>query len=217
MVWFYRTLYKSPCFKRQEWSGLYNVALSTGRMRDSLRNTLPSRESFHHALWLVAVVLLLAVTLLSACGVTPVGQRTTLSGAVSTAVPTTTPTVAVPTNTAQPTATVAPIPKSSLPTLTSASGWHTVLTMSDTTGAHGDDIAQQSFIASKPYVILYSCKGSGALKVLYPGTIGGAECTATPKIHRTGTINPTKPGDPAFVTASPDGTIIWELLVSMQD
>ncbi|HEY7343468.1 MAG TPA: hypothetical protein VH591_21540 [Ktedonobacterales bacterium] len=182
-----------------------------------LQNTSPSHISFHRSLWLVALLLLLVDTMLAACGVTPVEQRTTLFGAASTISPTATPTVPAPTNTAQPTSTIAPIPKSSLPTLTSAAGWHTVLTLSDTTGAHGDDIAQGTFIASKPYVILYSCKGSGALKVLYPGTIGGAECTGIPKIHRTGTINPAQPGDPAFVTASPDGTIIWELLISMKD
>ncbi len=180
-----------------------------------LRNTSPSYVASRHLLWLVAVLLLLVGTILAACGVTPAGQRTTLSGAVSTVVPTETPTLVVPTNTAQP--TVAVIPKSSLPTLAPAAGWHTVLTLSDTTGAHGDDIAEQSFIASKTYVILYSCKGSGALKVLYPGTIDGAECTGIPKIHRTETIIPAHPGDQAFVTASPGGTIIWELLVAMKD
>ena len=138
-----------------------------------------------------------------------------LYGPIATLAPTTTPTTAAPTNTVQP--TIAVIPKSSLPTLTSAAGWHTVLTLSDTTGAHGADIAQANFSASKPYVILYSCKGSGALKVLYPGTIGGAGCYRIPKIHRTGTLTPAQPGDQAFVTASPDGSIIWELLVSMQD
>ncbi len=188
-----------------------STALSTGRMQGSLRDTSPSSRRW---LWLVAVVLLMTSALLAACGVTPTEQGTVLYGAIATLAPTTTPTVA-PTNTAQP--TVAPIPPSSLPTLTSAAGWHTVLTLSDTTGAHGDDIAQASFIASKPYVILYSCKGSGALKVLYPETILGADCRGAPKTHRTGTLKPAQPGASAFVTASPDGSIIWELLVSMQD
>ena len=189
--------------------------LSTGRMQDSLRDTSPAASpSSHRWLWLVAVALLTSI-LLVACGVTPVSQGTTLYGAIATLTPTTTPTTAVPTDTAKP--TVAPIPPSSLPTLTSAAGWHTVLTLSDTAGAHGADIAQASFSASKPYVILYSCKGSGALKVLYPGTILGVGCTGTPKIHRTGTLQPTQPGASAFVTASPDGSIIWELLVSMKD
>jgi len=186
-------------------------------MRDLLRNASLSRVISRHSLKFSALLPLLACTILAACGVTPTRQQTTLFGAASTIVPTETPTLVAPTNTAQPTSTVASIPKSSLPTLTSAAGWHTVLTLSDTTGAHGADIAQGTFIASKPYVILYSCKGSGGLKVLYPGTIDGAGCTAIPKIHRTGTINPAQPGDPAFVTASPDGTIIWELLVSMKD
>ncbi len=185
-------------------------------MRGLLQNTSLSNLSFRRSPG-IGTLLLLASTLLAACGVTPVEQRTTLFGAASTMTPIASPTVPVPTYTAQPTSTVAPIPKSSLPTLTSAAGWQTVLTLSDTTGAHGADIAQGTFIASKPYIILFSCKGSGALKVLYPGTIGGAECTGIPKIHRTGTINPTQPGDPAFVTASPDGAIIWELLVSMKD
>ena len=183
-----------------------------------LRDTSPSpaaSPSSRRWLWLVTVLLLLTSALLAACGVTPARQGTVLYGPAATLAPTTTPTTAAPTNTAQP--TVATIPKSSLPTLTSAAGWHTVLTLSDTTGAHGADIAQANFSASKPYVILYSCKGSGGLKVLYPGTIGGAGCTEIPKIHRTGTLTPAQPGDQAFVTASPDGSIIWELLVSMQD
>ncbi len=193
------------------------MALSSGRMRDLLRNASPSHVISRHSLKFIALLPLLASTILPACGVTPTQQKTTLFGAVSTVTPTASSTVPAPTNIAQPTSTVAPIPKSSLPTLTSAAGWHTVLTLSDTTGVHGADIAQGTFIASKPYVILYSCKGRGALKVLYPGTIGGASCTATPKLHRTGTINPAQPGDQAFVTASPDGAIIWELLVSMED
>lgn len=160
------------------------------------------------------MALLLTSALLAACGVTPARQGTTLYGSAATLAPTTTPTT-VPTNTAQP--TVALIPPSSLPTLTPASGWHTVLTLSDTSGAHGADIAQQSFSASKPYVILYSCKGSGALKVLYPGTILGADCSGAPTINRTKMVKPAHPGDSAFVTASPNGTIIWELLVSMED
>jgi hypothetical protein len=180
-----------------------------------LRNTAPGRVSLQGSLWLGA--LLLASILLAACGVTPAGQRTKLFGAASTVAPTETPTLVVPTNTAQPSPTVAPIPKSTLPTLAPAAGWHTVLTLSDTTGAHGADIVQATFIASKPYVILYSCKGSGALKVFYPETIDGAECTENPKIHRTGTLKPAQPGDPSFVTASPDGTIIWELLVAMEN
>jgi len=188
-------------------------------MRDLLRNTSPTRVSSRRSLRLIASLLLLASTLLAACGVTPVRQQTTLSGAASTVAPTETPTIVPPTDTAtaQPTSTVAVIPRSSLPTLAPAAGWHTILTLSDTTGAHGDDIAQGTFIASKPYIILYSCKGSGALKVLYPGTIDGAECTGTPKIHHTGTLEPAQPGGQSFVTASPDGTIIWELLVAMKD
>lgn len=193
------------------------MGLATGRLRGLLQNTSRPHVSSRYLLRFVAVLLLLECATLAACGVTPAGQRTTFSAAVSTVAPTETPTFVVPTNTPQPTSTVAPIPKSSLPTLTAAAGWHTVLTLSDTTGAHGDDIAQATFIASKPYVILYSCKGSGALKVLYPGTIGGADCTGIPKIHRTGALKPAQPGDPAFVTASPNGTIIWELLVAMEN
>jgi hypothetical protein len=167
------------------------------------------------------VALLLASSLMAACGAATVRPQTSLFGAstpvpaTSSAItPTVTPTVAVPTATTQP--TIAPIPKSSLPTLVPPAGWHTVLTLSDTTGAHGGDIVQGSFIASKPYIILYSCKGSGgALKVLYPETIVGADCTGA--INRTTTVKPKHPGDSVTITASPDGSIIWELLVAMQD
>jgi hypothetical protein len=174
-----------------------------------------------HSRWPVAVALLLASGLLAACGAAAARPNTSLFGASTpaptttpTIVPTVTPTVAVPTATTQP--TVAAIPKSSLPTLAPPAGWHTVLTLSDTTGAQGDGIFQQSFIASKPYVIFYSCQGSGgALKVLYPENIVGADCTGA--IHRTATVKPKHPGDSVTITASPDGSIIWELLVAMQN
>ena len=172
------------------------------------------------SLWFATIPLLVS-TLLAACGAATTSQQTSLFAA-STVTPTTTatftPTAVMPTPTAQPfpPPTVAPIAKSSLPTLTPAAGWHTALTLSDTTGAHGGDIQQQGFIASKPYIILYSCKGSGgALKVLYPETIVGADCTGA--INRTTTVKPKHPGDSVTITASPDGSIIWELLVAMQD
>jgi hypothetical protein len=126
----------------------------------------------------------------------------------------------MPTPTAQPfpPPTVAPIAKSSLPTLAPAAGWHTALTLSDTTGAHGGDIQQQSFIASKPYIILDSCKGSGgALKVLYQDTVGGAYCADPPTVNRTKTLQSTQPDHAAFVAAAPMGAIIWELLVEMEN
>jgi hypothetical protein len=171
--------------------------------------------------WPVTVLLLLTATLLAACGAATARPNTSLFGAstpvpaTSAAItPTVTSTVAVPTATTQP--TIAPIPKSSLPTLASPAGWHTVLTLGDTTGAQGDGIFQQSFVASKPYIILYSCKGSGgALKVLYPETIVGADCTGA--INRTTTVKPKHPGDSVTITASPDGSIIWELLVAMEN
>jgi len=172
-------------------------------------------------IWLIAA-LPLASILLAACGAAPARPNTSLFGAstpapttTTTLVPTATPTV-IPTNTATP--TVAPIPKSSLPTLASEAGWHTVLTLSDTTGAHGGDIQQQNFVATKPYVILYSCKGDGgALKVIYQDTVGGAYCTNPPKINRTKTLTSTQLDHSAFVVASPMGNIIWELLVEMED
>lgn len=175
---------------------------------------------------ILLVAALLASTLLTACGAPTTGQQTSLfaasmvastatASATATATVASTPTV-VPTNT--PTPTVAPIPKSSLPTLAPAAGWHTVLTLSDTTGAHGGDIQQQNFIATKPYIILYSCQGNGAdLKVIYQDTVGGAYCTNPPTIKRTKTLTSTQPDHSAFVVASPMGNIIWELLVEIQD
>lgn len=197
-------------------------------MQGLLRNTSPSRipSSLPRRIaWFIAA-LLLASMLLAACGAPTPGERTSLFAA-STAAPTTTalatatatvaPTpTAVPTSAATP--TVVPIPPSSLPTLAPEPGWHTVLTLSDTTGAHGGDIQQQSFIATRPYIILYSCKGSGgALKVIYQDTAGGAYCANPPRINRTKTLTSTQPDHSAFVTVSPMGNIIWELLVEMQD
>ena len=191
-------------------------------MRNILISSVASPWS-RRARWLVVVALLLASSLMAACGAATARPNTSLFGpstpapATSSAfTPTVTPTVAVPTATTQP--TVAPIPKSSLPTLAPPAGWHTVLTLSDTTGAHGGDIVQGSFIASKPYIILYSCKGSGgALKVLYQDTIGGAYCADPPRIERTKTLKSTQPDHSAFVTVAPMGNIIWELLVAMQN
>lgn len=193
-------------------------------MQGLLRNTSPSRipSSLPRRIaWFIAA-LLLASMLLAACGAPTPGERTSLFAA-STAAPTTTATATVaPTPTAVPTSaatpTVVPIPPSSLPTLAPEPGWHTVLTLSDTTGAHGGDIQQQSFIATRPYIILYSCKGSGgALKVIYQDTAGGAYCANPPRINRTKTLTSTQPDHSAFVTVSPMGNIIWELLVEMQD
>ena len=197
-------------------------------MQGSLRDTPPSRilsSSPHRVAWLIAA-LLLASTLLAACGAPTTKQQTSLFAAstaapMTTALATATATVAstptvVPANTATP--TVATIPPSSLPTLAPAPGWHTVLTLSDTTGAHGGDIQQQSFIAIKPYIILYSCKGDGAaLKVIYQDTVGGAYCSNPPRINRTKALTSTQPDHSAFVTVSPMGNIIWELLVEMED
>lgn len=193
-------------------------------MQGLLRNTSPSRIPSslpRRIVWFIAA-LLLASMLLAACGAPTPGERTSLFAA-STAAPTTTATATVaPTPTAVPTSaatpTVVPIPPSSLPTLAPEPGWHTVLTLSDTTGAHGGDIQQQSFIATRPYIILYSCKGSGgALKVIYQDTVGGAYCANPPRINRTKTLTSTQPDHSAFVTVSPMGNIIWELLVEMQD
>ena len=184
---------------------------------------LPRSSRSRWSRWLVVVAILLASSLIAACGAATARPNTSLFGAstpvpaTSSAItPTVTPAVAAPTATTQP--TVAPIPKSSLPTLAPPAGWHTALTLSDTTGAHGGDIAQGSFIASKSYIILYSCKGSGgALKVLYQDTIGGGYCANPPRIERTKTLRSTQPDHSAFVTVSPLGSVIWELLVATQD
>ena len=163
-----------------------------------MRNTSPSRAPLpmsRRSLWFATIPLLVS-TLLAACGAATTSQQTSLFAA----------------------STVAPIPKSSLPTLTPAAGWHTALTLSDTTGAHGGDIQQQGFIASKPYIILYSCKGSGgAVKVLYQHTVDGAYCTDPPIVNRTKTLRSTQPDHSAFVAVAPMGAIIWELLVEMED
>ena len=195
--------------------------------KDLLRDMSPLPRSprfARHPVWLVTVLsallagTLLAGTLLAACGAAT-GQRTSLFAAPTaapTATATSVPTVAAPTPISQP--TVAPIPKSSLPTLAPPAGWRTIFTLSDTTGAHGDDIAQQTFIVTSPYIILFSCKGSGgAIKVLYQGTIGGADCSGPSVIHRTGTLTSAQPDHSAFVTVSPLGTVIWELLVAIRD
>ena len=190
-----------------------------------MRNTSPSRAPLpmsRRSLWFATIPLLVS-TLLAACGTATTSQQTSLFAA-STVAPTSTatitPTAVMPTPTAQPfpPPTVAPIAKSSLPTLAPAAGWHTALTLSDTTGAHGGDIQQQGFIASKPYIILYSCKGSGgAVKVLYQHTVDGAYCTDPPIVNRTKTLRSTQPDHSAFVAVAPMGAIIWELLVEMED
>src|SRR5690348_5828956 len=105
-----------------------------GRM-DSLFKDSPSAR---HILWALSLLLVMW-GVLTACDSRPMSQRH-------------------PPSTSVPTAGSTPAVVATLPRLTSEIGWHDVLTMSDTTGS-GIQSMRQSFTASKPYVIFFSCKG----------------------------------------------------------
>jgi hypothetical protein len=117
-----------------------------------------------------------------------------------------------PVPTSAPTFTATPI--ATMPALTSEVGWHTVLTMGDTSGTSS---VQKSFTASKSYVIFFSCKGTGSLNVSYGQTTETAPCSAAPELNGTQTLLPAHPGETVTVSAAPSGAINWELLVSMKD
>lgn len=191
---------KRPCIgivscDVEERSERTKAALSTGRTNDLSQDSLPQYSSSRRRLWLVSLLLLAIASALVACDTGPTVERTP--------VPTTAPAF-----TATPIAT--------MPALTSEVGWHNVLTLGDTSGSSTLSV-QKSFTASKPYVIFYSCKGLGSLKVSYGQNAETAPCSAAPELNGTQTLLPAHPGETVTVSASPDGSIIWELLVSMKD
>lgn len=76
---------------------------------------------------------------------------------------------------------------------------------------------QQSFYASKPYIIFFTCKGEGTLKVSYGQTEETAPCSGKPELNGTQTLYPPTSGEMVTVSALPSGAIAWKLLVSMRD
>ena len=123
----------------QERSERTKAALSKGRTNDLLQDSLPQHISSRRRLWLVSLLLLAIASALVACDTGPTVERT-------------------PIPTSAPTFTATPI--ATMPALTSEVGWHTVLTMGDTSG-NGTLSVQKSFTASKSYIIFFSCKGTG--------------------------------------------------------
>jgi hypothetical protein len=160
---------------------------------DSLFKDSPSAR---HILWALSLLLVMW-GVLTACDSRPTSQRHSPSTSV-------------------PTAGSTPAVVATLPRLTSETGWHDVLTMSDTTGS-GIQSMRQSFTASKPYVIFFSCKGSGSLHVSYGQTEETAPCSGNPELNGTQTLRPAYSGEPVDISVTPNGLVTWELLVSMAD
>jgi hypothetical protein len=179
----------------QERSERTEASLSKGRTTDLLQDSLPQHISSRRKLWLVSLLLLAIASALVACDTGPTVERT-------------------PVPTSAPTFTATPI--ATMPALTSEVGWHTVLTLGDTSGG-GTSSVQKSFTASKSYVIFFSCKGTGSLNVSYGQTTETAPCSAAPELNGTQTLLPAHPGETVTVSATPSGAINWELLVSMKD
>ena len=118
---------KLPCIGMvscgvQERSERTEAALSKGRTNDLLQDSLPQHISSRRRLWLVSLLLLAIASALVACDTGPTVERT-------------------PVPTSAPTFTATPI--ATMPALTSEVGWHTVLTMGDTSGARGDASAEE--------------------------------------------------------------------------
>lgn len=146
--------------------------------------------------WVVILLLVMGGSL-AACDSAPTVQRTPLP-------------------TAAPTSAIIPTAIVTLPRLASQVGWHDVVRLSDSTGS-GAQSVQRSFSASKSYVIFFSCKGEGALKVSYGQTEETAPCSAKPELNGTQTLHPSTAGETVTVSVLPSGAIAWELLVSMQN
>ncbi len=154
-----------------------------------MQGRLPTSHSYR-ALWLVAYALL-AACLLEACDAGPTVQLTPAPTTAATSASTLT-----------------------LPTLTAEAGWHKVFTLDNSAGAQG---AQQSFTASKPYVILYSCSGSGNISISYGQKTESTACSTPPQLNGTDVQQPATAGETIIVSVTATGNADWELLVSMKD
>jgi hypothetical protein len=124
----------------------------------------------------------------------------------STAIKTLTPT---PTKPASPT-TVA-----TLPPLTAEKGWHIVLTLGNTSAT--SQTFAGSFLATKPYKLFYTCKGSGTLHITYPRAAESSPCTGTPELNGTSVFQPPSGNHSVTVSATTEGTVEWQAIVEMQD
>ena len=111
--------------------------------------------------------------------------------------------------TATPTPTLAP-----LPALQPPKGYMTALAMS---GANGGG-RRGSFIASKPYDILFFCEGSGNFYLTYDTNMGeiklSTHCSSSPLPNGTQLWPAT--GREVIVNASADLGVRWAVLVEMQ-
>lgn len=120
--------------------------------------------------------------------------------------------------TVSPTATVTTPPTSTapLPSLRAETGWHVVLTLGNMFGKPVVEVGG-SFVATKPYRLLFSCKGSGTLHITYPAATETAPCHEKPELDGTGEFSPPPGGGQVTITVSTEGTVQWEAIAEMQD
>lgn len=149
-----------------------------------------STPYIRHILWLIAFAVVSAA-MLAACDAGPTVQLTPV-----------------------PTTAATSSPANALPTLTAEVGWHKVFILDNSSGAQG---AQQSFTASKPYAILYSCAGSGTLSISYGEKTESTTCSTPPQLNGTDAQQPATAGETVIVSVTATGNADWELLVSMKD
>lgn len=120
-----------------------------------------------------------------------------------------------PSPTATPTSTATPAPTPELPALRADKGWHVVLTMGNVFG--NPVVIGGSFVATKPYKLYFECRGSGTLRITYPGATETAPCRETPELNGTGEKQPPAGSGNVTINVTTEGNVEWEAIAIVKD
>lgn len=74
-----------------------------------------------------------------------------------------------------------------------------------------------SFVATKPYRLYFECRGSGTLRITYPGAIETAPCRETPELNGTGERQPPAGGGNVTINVTTEGKVEWEAIAIVKD
>jgi hypothetical protein len=113
------------------------------------------------------------------------------------------------------TSIVASATPSALPPLMAEKGWHVVITLGNMFG-NTQNFAG-NFVATRPYKLFFTCKGSGTLHIVYPQAKETSPCTGTPEINGTQEFPPPSGNGQVTVSVSTEGEVMWEVIVEMKN
>lgn len=105
-------------------------------------------------------------------------------------------------------------PAATLAPLAADPGWHEAVRLGNTGGAAA---AEGSFVAAKPYAIVYSCTGSGRLTMRYPSGSRAVSCASTIQRERIAGLQPSGASETVSVSVTTTGPVAWQLLAETQD